>query len=181
MRTSTFLTHLHFLLTFLEAGWKSLIQVLPAFLCHENKLQHIVRAAYCNPFNKERYTPTVWALCMVHKNSTWSCLEAQISETVLALTKDSESFGPWPLIWMILPLCCWSPRCLLCGWGEQIALFWALSVECHKMVSGTDFPFAFSLVCLQRLGAEHSAKNPLCVCKSDLSSWFFFFKYEVGL
>lgn len=34
------------------------------------------------------------------------------------------------------------------------------------MVSATDFPFAFSLVCLQGLGAEHSGKKPsLCVEK----------------
>lgn len=42
--------------------------------------------------------------------------------------------------------------------------------QCHNMVSGTDFQFAFSLVCLQGLRAEHSAKNPLCVWKSDVSS-----------
>ena len=55
--------------------------------------------------------------------------------------------------------------------GESRLVFSeTLSMECHKMVSGTDFPFAFSLACLQGLGAQHSAKNPLCVWQSDVSS-----------
>ena len=51
--------------------------------------------------------------------------------------------------------------------GESTLLFFLglFPMECHKMVSGTGFLFAFSLVCLQGLRAEHSVKNPLYVEK----------------
>lgn len=158
----------------LEAGQNSLIQVMPAFLHHENKLQLTVRAAYCIPFNKETYDPPIWALCMVHKNSTWNCLEGQESETVLALTKDSKNFGLWPLIWVILPLCCWSLRCLLCGWGEPIALFWDLLNGMSQWSRQQTSRLPFPLSVYKGSGLNIVVKNPLCVWKSDVSSWFFY-------
>lgn len=57
---------------------------MPAFFCYENKLQPLVCAAYATILSG---MPLFYALCMMHKNSTWNLLEAQISETVLALTK----------------------------------------------------------------------------------------------
>lgn len=157
LKTFFFFFFSPFLLTF-SRNWLTLIGTGYACLCVMKINGSTLHAALLQSF-QPRYTTTVWALCMVHKNSTWSCLKAQISEKVLALTRDSEGCGCWSGWYFLCAAEVWGV-CFVAG-ENRLLFSEILSVECHKMVSGTGFPFAFSLFCLQGLRTEHSAKRSL--------------------
>lgn len=94
-------------------------------------------------------------------------LKTKLSETLSSYIKTVKVLA---FVWTILRLCCCSQRCFLQGWGEKNAVFWASLSWLSQKVLRKHFLYAFSLVCLQGLGAERGAKNLLC---GRVSSWYF--------